>query len=176
MVRFTCALLTLVALGLLLGPSLAQQPAMPRPGPEHERLKGMVGEWDCVMEMMGQEHKASSVCTLDLGGFWVTEKFNGEFGGMKFEGRGTFGYCPIKKKYVGTWIDSMSPSMMVMEGTCPDENPMIMTGEGPDESGKMVKHKTVTVRKGNDAALMTMYKVNGNQEEKVFTITYKRKK
>ena len=50
------------------------------------------------------------------GGLWVLSKFEGDFGGMKFEGRGQFGYDPIKKKYVGTWIDSMSPTLSVLEG------------------------------------------------------------
>ena len=44
------------------------------------------------------------------GGLWVASTFQGDFGGMTFEGRGQFGYDPAKKKYVGTWIDSMSPA------------------------------------------------------------------
>lgn len=175
MYRFVRGFVVAVAIALLASSVLAQPP-MPRPGPEHDRLKGMVGEWDCVMDMGGKESKCRSVCTQDLGGFWFTEKFNGDFEGMKFEGRGTFGYCPIKKKYVGTWIDSMGPSMMVMEGDCLDDQTMVMTGEGPDESGKMVKHKTVTVRKNADNAIMTMYKIDGGKETKEFSIAYTRKK
>jgi hypothetical protein len=29
---------------------------------------------------------------------------------------GSTGFDPMKGKYVGTWIDSMSPTMMVLEG------------------------------------------------------------
>ena len=166
----------LVVALVLVAAASAQQPPMPKPGPEHEKLKQMVGTWDCTCDMGGQESKATSVCTADLGGFWFTEKFAGDMGGMKFEGRGTFGYCPIKKKYVGTWIDSMSPSMMVMEGAFIDDDTMVCTGEGPTEQGKMAKHKTVTVHKGRDNAVMTMYQIDGDKENKLFTLTYTRKK
>jgi hypothetical protein len=36
----------------------------------------------------------------------------GEFGGMALDG-----YNRIEKKYVGIWVDTMSTSMMVFEGT-----------------------------------------------------------
>ena len=50
------------------------------------------------------------------GGLWLISTFEGEFGGAKFEGRGQFGYDASKGKYVGTWIDSMSPNMSLLEG------------------------------------------------------------
>ena len=41
------------------------------------------------------------------GGFWLLLDYKGDFGGMKFEGKGATGYDPNKKKYVSTWVDSM---------------------------------------------------------------------
>ena len=37
--------------------------------------------------------------------------------GMPFTGMGFTGYDNIKKKYVGTWMDTMTTSMMISSGT-----------------------------------------------------------
>ena len=39
---------------------------------------------------------------------------------MEFHGQGQTGYDPNKKKYVGTWVDSISPTIMIMEGDIVD--------------------------------------------------------
>ena len=60
--------------------------------------------------------KGTEVNEVLPGGLWLLSKFEGDFGGMKFSGRGQFGYDPVKKKYVGTWIDSTSTVLSVLEG------------------------------------------------------------
>ncbi len=165
------------AVSLLAGPAFTQEGMqMPKPGPQHEKLKAMEGEYECTMDMMGAKSPCKSTMKMGLGGFWLTEKFDGDFGGMKFEGRGTMGYCPILKKYTMSWIDSMSPSGMNMTGDFSDANTMTMTGDGPNHEGKMSKFKSVTVRKDADNADMTMYEIKDGKDEKMFSIAYKRKK
>lgn len=176
-----CRSIRMLAVAALLAfvsaPAWAQEGMhMPKPGPQHEKLKAMEGEYDCTMDMMGQKSAWKSAMKLGLGGFWLFEKFEGDFGGMKFEGRGTMGYCPIRKKYTMTWIDSMSPSGMNMEGDFKDEKTMVMVGDGPNHEGKMSKFKSVTEHKDADTALMTMYEVKDGKDEKMFSIVYKRKK
>src|SRR5215469_14718110 len=92
----------------------ADEPQPPKPPIELDKLKGCVGDWDCVVKYGKEEMKGSATYKVGYGGFWLVEDFKGE-GGM-FEGRGTTGYDPIKKKYVSTWIDSESPVMMTMQG------------------------------------------------------------
>src|SRR5262249_52422264 len=89
-------------------------PPLPKPTAEHKVLAQEAGAWDGTIKMFmaGPDappsvSKGVETNTLGLGGFWMLSEFKGEFGGMPFEGRGTFGYDPVKKKYVGTWIDSM---------------------------------------------------------------------
>ena len=99
-----------------------EQPPSAKPGPEHDILKEMVGIWDAVMLMPGTPKdapagKAKSVYKMECGGLWLTSTFDGEFGGAKFEGRGIDGYDQFKKKYTGVWVDSMSSTPMVFEGT-----------------------------------------------------------
>jgi hypothetical protein len=156
---------------------VAAQPPMPKPGAEHEMLKEkFVGSWDVTVAFGGSESKASAVYKMDLGGFWLTEEFRGEFGGQKFEGRATVGYDPSAKKYRGTWVDSMSPSLMVMEGTfAKDGKTFTETGEGPGMDGKMTKMKNVFQFQGKDMFVFTMYNVGGDKEQEMMKLTYKRK-
>src|SRR5205807_970017 len=94
-VRLLAVILTLS----VITPWVRAQPDAPKPGPEHEKLKAMVGEWETTVKVGGGESKGKATWKQDIGSFFVTEEFEGEFGGMKFQGRGTSGYCPIKKKY-----------------------------------------------------------------------------
>ena len=159
-----------------LGLAQAQPPEMPKPSPEHAYLKKTAGNWDCVMKMMGMEMKCTHSSEM-VGDFWVVGKFNGDFGGMKFEGRDACGWDPIKKKYKATWIDSMSPHSMTLYGTFDEASKtMTMEGTGINEQGKEAKFKEVIVWKNNDEFTFTMYEEKGGKFEVSFVIDYKRKK
>jgi hypothetical protein len=153
----------------------AQEP--PKPGPEHAKFKEAVGEWDATVKMMGSEMKAKASYKLDLGGFYLIEDFEGDFGGMKFSGRGTSAYCPIRKKYIMTWCDNMSPSPMIMTGSY-DKSGKTMTqvGEGPNHEGKMSKFKSISTMTDKDTMTMTMFEVKDGKDNEMMSITYKRKK
>ena len=109
-----CLVAALVGVG-----SLAVAQDMPaKPTAEHKILMSEEGTWDATVKSYknGPESEPSvskgvEVNTVVTGGLWLTSVFKGDFEGMAFEGRGQFGYDPIKKKYVGTWIDSFSPSL-----------------------------------------------------------------
>ena len=111
------------------------------------------------------------------GGFWLVDHFTGEFGGMKFEGRGFTGYDPIKGKYVGTWFDSMSPSMMVLEGSYDAAGKVLtMTGMGVGMDGKPAMHRMVTTHTGADTMEFEMF-VTGEdgKEAPMMKISYTRR-
>jgi hypothetical protein len=167
--------LSLVAV-VLAGSAFAQE--MPKPGKEHELLKKHEGTWEVTMTAGGQESKDKGTATykMDLGGFWLLSTFEGTMEGQKFSGKGTDGYCPIKKKYVSVWTDSMSPSPVVMQGDFDEKaKTLTMTGEGPDMmSGKMAKYKSVTTYPDADTMVFSM--TMGDAKEPMFTMTYKRKK
>ena len=69
---------------------------------------------------------------------------------MAFEGRGQFGYDPAKKKYVGTWIDSMSPTLRVLEGTY-DAKTKTLTYKGdgvcPIDGSKLLQRMVTTTKR-----------------------------
>ena len=79
------------------------------------------------------ESKGTEKNELLQGGMWLVSRFEGEMVGMPFTGVGTFGYDPIEKKYVGTWVDSMTPHLMIMKGDYDAATKtMTSTGEGRD--------------------------------------------
>lgn len=93
------------------------------PGDAHKKLGAMVGTFDTDVKMWmepGAPPTAGagvSENTWALDGRFVQQQFNGTFMGMPFHGIGYTGYDNIKKKYIGSWMDNMSTSMMVSTGT-----------------------------------------------------------
>jgi Protein of unknown function (DUF1579) len=180
------SLLRIAGLTLLVPAAsvLAQMPPLPKPGPEHALLKRDVGVWDATVEMQGPPGTPASVSkgteTVSLmdGGLWQITEFKGEMMGQPFEGRGATGYDPNKKKYVGTWVDSMTTGLSLVEATLdPSKNVMTGTMEGTDPSGAVTKMKEVTEWKDADNRLFTLYMpMPDGKEFPVMKITYKRRK
>jgi hypothetical protein len=162
--------------GWLAPYACSQEP--PKPGPEHERLKQAEGTWEATVKMGDQESKGTMTYKMDVGGLWLVSKFEGDFGGMKFQGRGLDSYDAKKKKYVSVWVDSFSTTPMIMEGTYDKEaNALTMAGEGPGPEGKPVMFKSVLEHKDPDTMVLNMSSAEkGGKDQPMMTITYKRKK
>ncbi len=163
--------------------TLAQAQQMPQPGPEHDVLKQDVGNWDATIEMFPGPNqppmlsKGTSTSRL-LGGFWLVDEFKATLMGMPFEGHGTTGYDPLKKKYIGTWVDSMTPGLNLSESTW-DEKAKTMSGtnEGPGPDGKPSKSEGVTQWQGPDKKVFSMYAPGPDGKNALMMrITYTRKK
>ena len=171
----TVRLFAALAAAALAAPAVtAQEP--PKPGPEHEILKKLVGTWDLTMKAGGMESKGTVDYKMELGGLWLVGSMECDFGGMKFTGRGMDTYSAEKKKYVSVWFDSMSTFPMVMEGTYDKEKKTLtMAGDGPGPDGKgTAKWKSVSTMPDDDTVNFSMYV--GDAKEQMFTIVYKRKK
>jgi hypothetical protein len=162
----------------LAAPALAQGPPMPQPGPEHELLKKDVGTWDATVEMTMAPgaaptvSKGTEVVTM-LGGFWQLSEFKSELMGQPFEGRGTVGFDPAKKKYVGTWVDTMTPGYATVEGTYDAATKTLTaTMDGPGPTGERVQMKETTEWKADGTRVFTMHGPDGGV---MMRITYKRR-
>ncbi len=167
------AFLAILAVAAWATPGFSQE--APKPGPEHEVLKQMVGNWDLTMSFGGMESKGSVVYQMEVGGLWLVGNLKSELFGAKYTGKGLDTYDSSKKKYVGIWIDSMGTSPMILEGTYDKETKtMTMSGDGPGMDGKPTQYKSVTVFKDANTMNFSMYVAGGKEPE--FTIVYKRKK
>lgn len=144
-----------------------QMPPEFSPGPNHKLLDPFVGEWNAAMKFWmapgaaPQESKATSSAKWALDGRWVIEEFNGEFDGMPFKGISTTGYDPFKKKFISTWIDSMSTTMMVMEGAAdPAGKTFGYVSKGFDPMvGAETTTKTIITVDSHDQHTMKMYMI-----------------
>ena len=155
----------------------AQEPQ--KPGPEHEHLKTMVGNWDAVMEMGGQKSKATATYKLICSGMWIASDFESELGGVPYQGHGMDGYDQLKKKFIGYWFDSMTSAPMTFEGDFDaDHKVLTMTGTSPGPDGKPLKFRTTTETKGPDQMTFKMFMAStaDGKEELAFTIEYTRRK
>ena len=89
-------------------------------GVELELLKKDVGKWDAditITPTPGAPPQASTgrlVGRLISGGRWLVTDFKNHTTG--FEGHGIYGYNPVSRRYVGTWVDDMRTNIHVGEG------------------------------------------------------------
>jgi hypothetical protein len=137
-------LLPTLMLSLLVAPEmgLAQAPPdMPEPTKEHAWLAQFVGEWKTESKAtMGPEQPpmecSATLVSRQLGGFWVMNEMKGDMAGTPMTAIQTIGYDAAKKKYVGTWVDSMTSFMWQYEGSV-DATGKILTlrADGPNFAG-----------------------------------------
>src|SRR5437867_9685425 len=93
---------------------MKQYMEMSKPGPEHERLKEMVGDWDADCKFFkpdgSPQGNSKGVMHIKpvLGDRFITLNFDGNMdmpgmGAMPFHGMGLCGYDKGKKKYCNIW-------------------------------------------------------------------------
>ena len=174
-------------LSLLAAPLAAQTPAqappMPKPGPEHAPLKMDVGTWDAVVEMnagpgtAAMTSKGVEVNTLGCGGLCLITDFKGEAMGMPFTGHGLMTWDAVKKKYAGSWTDSMSMGLAVIESTYdPATKKWNGTMEGPDMTGKVMKSRSVIENAGAKRVMTAYAPGPDGKDMQMMKITYTRRK
>lgn len=113
-------------------------PKPPQPTPEHQWLQQFVGEWESTAEVPTAPGEPAATChgkmtSRMLGGLWVVSDTEADMFGTKIQAVQTIGYDPAKKKYIGTWVDSMYNYLWQYEGEV-DETGKILTleAEGPN--------------------------------------------
>ncbi len=150
---------------------------------EHELLKQDVGTWDTAGKIWpgpGAEPIVSQgreTYELLPGGLWLVSRLEGTVGGRPFASAGMWGYDPAEKKYVGTWVDSMTPRLMTFKGDYdPETKTMTRLSEGRDPTtGQTLKFKTITQYTDDDSRLFEMYLVLPNEQLwKMMEIEYQR--
>jgi hypothetical protein len=160
-------------------------PKQPAPEKEHQWLAQLVGEWDTEAEAVLEPGKPPLKCqgtesVRAIGGFWTVSVSQGTFMDVPTTGVLTLGYDPQKKKYVGTWIDSMTNYLWKYEGSL-DESGKVLTleteGPNPVSPGKLAKFKEVLEIKDKDHKVFTSSLLGEDGKWATFvTVNYQRKK
>jgi hypothetical protein len=136
---------------------------MPTPTKEHEWLKQFVGEWDTDMEATmapGQPPMKckGSMSSKAIGGFWVLNEITGDWMGTKTLGYLTIGYNLAAKKYVGTYVDSMTDHLWKYSGTVDSTGKTLtLEADGPSliDPKKTCKFKDAYEFKSKDHIVAT---------------------
>ncbi len=162
-----------------------QAPELPQPGKEHQWLQQLVGEWETHAVAAAAPGEPAFECrgtetVRSVGGFWTVAESKGDVMGTTMHGVLTLGYDAHKKKYVGSWIDSMTGHMWVYEGTLDEDGKkltLLTEGPNPMAPGKMVKAKEVMELKDQDHRTFTSHmQGEDGQWQHIVTVTYTRKK
>lgn len=154
------------------------------PGPEHEHLKKLVGDWNITSQFFmapdtpPTEGTGTATFEMILDGRWVKQTVQADFMGQTMHGIGYTGYDRFKQQYISTWMDNMSTSMMVSHGECEGdvctfhcEMDDFMTGRSN------VEVKQVARWIDDDTHTFAMYEIHPDGTEQInMEITYKRKK
>ena len=93
------------------------------PGEPHKLLASRAGSWSArsrhwmELDKPPMEFAGSCERKMILGGRFLQDEFSGEMMGSPFTGIGIIGYDNHSKKYVSSWMDSMSTGIYFFEGT-----------------------------------------------------------
>lgn len=138
-------------------------PQSPEATKEHKLLDRFVGEWTTDSEgTAGPDQPAmkakGSMHTRKLGDYWVICDIKNDMMGTTITAVQTLGYDAKTKKYLGTWVDSLTDYMWKYEGTL-DPSGKILTfeAEGPNflAPGKTAKFRDVYEFKSDDHIVAT---------------------
>lgn len=153
-------------------------------GPEHAQLKAMEGKWNTKVTMwMGPEPTTSNGTAVNraiMDGRFIQTDYTGDFAGEKFTGLGYTGYDNLRKKFVGTWMDSMSTGVYLTHGSYDAAtSTYTYAGEFPDfmDPTKSIKVRETVKIDSADQHTMSWYEVRGDKPEaKTMEIVYTRQK
>ena len=173
---------------------MKQMMEMSKLNENHKLLASLDGTWDCNVKMWmdgdtskkPEVSKSTAVRKSIMDGRYVIMDVTGkmEMPGpdgkkkeMTFKGQGTEGYDNVKKKFVGTWIDSMGTGVMMSEGDYdPATKTFTYTGEIEIMPGMKQKIREVVKLTDKNHMDFEWYEDRGGQEMKTMEISYTKKK
>jgi hypothetical protein len=162
----------------------AQEEAkFPEAKAEHLWLRQFAGQWQTESEAKMGPDQPPMKCTGTmssrmLGEFWVVSDLVGEMPGMTVRAVQTVGFDPAKKKYVGSWVDSVTSYMWKYEGVVDDSGKtLVLEAEGPNfmAGGKISRFRDAYTFKSKDhiIAKSSMQSADGSWVE-VMTGSFRR--
>ena len=154
------------------------------PAAEHKELLKQVGKWNLVIKSWFDpkqpptESPGTAETKALLGDRFIQTTVSSTMMGTPFNGISTVGYDKRKKKFVGTWLDSMSTGITSSEATSSDGGKVFttqMVGTDP-VTGKQNKMKAVAKWESDDKIVEEFFERKGGKEIKSMEITYTRVK
>ena len=190
--RVHAAWILVLTMAALAAPALAQDPkemeAMMKagtPGEQHKRLGALAGSWTVHGKFWQPggggtpaEMTGSAEVKPLMDGRYVHEEFSGDFMGMPFRGVGVTGFDNVRQKYLSTWIDNMSTTIMLMTGTYDGATKTYTyTGQYPDPMTGKEKPMKIVMKVVDDNKHVSEFfdHTPGDKWVKTMELTYTRK-
>jgi hypothetical protein len=155
------------------------------PGAPHKKLEPFVGTWDTKVKIWMKpdgppmESTGASENRWILGNRFIEMRYEGKFMEQPFSGVGYTGYDNIKKKYIGSWMESTRTSIMTSAGDA-DATGQVLTFHATMDDPTTGKSMTVMEKftiTDNDHHTMEMWgPAPDGKMYKMMEITYTRKK
>jgi hypothetical protein len=154
-----------------------------RPGPAHQALDALTGDWKAEVKCWADPAGSPEVTQGTASAHWkfngrfLEEEFHGEMMGKSFTGCTLLGYDNTKQTFNCVWVSDTQTSMFTSEGKG-DSGNKVITLEGstscPATGRKDVQMKTVLRILNRDKHVLEMF--DGSQgNAKTMEITYTRK-
>ncbi len=153
------------------------------PGAPHKLLASMAGSWSTRNKWWAEPGKPPDESTgtserkMLLDGRYLQEEFNCEMMGSPFTGIGFTGYDNHTRKWVSTWMDSMSTGIYFFEGSASaDGRTLTLESRYDDPVKGLMKLRSVIRIIDNNTQVSEMYGTDkSGKEEKMGETTYARK-
>ena len=156
------------------------------PGENHAWLGRFVGSWDSVTKIWmapgapPAESKGTSENKWLVDGRWLMSSSTGSMMGQPYSATGIMGYDNFRKKYVMTYVDSMTTAMLASEGHRTQDGETLISYGPMDEplNGEVEKPvKYVWRFHGPDKHVFEIHDLAiGESNTKVIEATYTRRK
>jgi hypothetical protein len=152
------------------------------PGAPHKRLAKLEGSWTTQtrawMEPGQPPTESTGSCEqkMLLNGCYLQQEYRGDMMGQPFTGINLIAFDNHTKKYVSTWIDSMSSGIYVFEGAA-DANRKTITQEcryDDPVKGPSVWRSTTRFVNDNKVEYEMYLKPKRGREEKMMEMTLTR--
>ena len=175
--------LTLLMFGGATVVAEAQTPTSPVLA-KHKVLQHEAGSWDAVVKTWSAPDAEPALSRATetnhmLGDMWVVGVFESGSKEATYRGQSQVGYDPVAKKYVGTWIDTMSPFLNTFEGTMQGNQLTMRTKDLDPKSGQQKLTKMVTTYVDKDHKTFESFEpIPGKQDQwwKTMEVHYTRRK
>ena len=154
------------------------------PGEPHEMLANLAGSWTTKTSAWTEPDKppmeGTGICEhkMLLEGRYLQQEYTSEMMGSPFTGINLIGYDNHTKKYVSTWIDSMSTGIYCFEGTANADGKTITQESSYDDPVRgLTVWRSVTKIVDNNTLEYEMYLTSkGGKKEKMMEMTVIRKR
>jgi len=154
------------------------------PGAHHKKLAKLAGKWTTKTKAWMEPDKPPMEGTgsceqkMILDGRYLQQEYSGEMMGSPFTGINVLGYDNHTKKYMSTWIDSMSTGIYYFEGTASADGKTITQECSYDDPvrGPMVWRSVTKIVNDNTVEYEMYLTPKGGKEEKMMEMIVTRKR